>query len=91
MNEFSGEHLCSGPCKQTSDRQRACSERLRKTSKIEVKVEGKEERKKRRKHYYSNSTDTKVNIASPRTSFNCSVYIKLEESYSVILQLHFTL
>lgn len=34
--------------------------------------------------------NTKDNIASPRTSFNCSVYIKLEESYTVILQLHFT-
>lgn len=28
--------------------------------------------------------NTKDNIASPRTSFNCSVYIKLEESYTVI-------
>lgn len=35
--------------------------------------------------------NTKDNIASSRTSFNCSVYIKLEESYRVILQLHFTL
>lgn len=35
--------------------------------------------------------DTKDSIALSRTSFNCSVYIKLEESYAVMLQLHFTL
>lgn len=35
--------------------------------------------------------DNKVSIAFPMTSFNCSVYIKFEESYIVILQIHFTL
>ncbi len=74
------------------------SERLRETSKIEERFEGKRRRKEERRKEGSIiiwtaqvNRNTKDNIASSRTSFNCSVYIKLEESYTVILQLHFTL
>lgn len=81
----------SGP--GSVNKPRAAESVLRKAQK-DIKDRGKVGRKERRKHYYSNSTgyrNTKDNIASPRTSFNCSVYIKLEESYTVILQLHYTL
>lgn len=53
MSVFSEEHLWSGTKEINGRQQRACSERLRKTSQIEGLVKGREGRK----HYYSNSTD----------------------------------
>lgn len=68
---------------------RAAESVLRKAQK-DIKEREKERRKggkERRKHILLTAQvnrNTKDNIASLRTSLDCSVYIKLEESYTVI-------
>lgn len=69
---------------------RAAESVLRKAQK-DIKERDREkerkEGKERRKHIIPTAQvnrNTKDNIASLRTSFDCSVYIKLEESYTVI-------
>lgn len=85
--------VCRGESRPWSgghvNKQRASSERLREEREGTCEEGGREGRIIVLTAQVNRNT--KDNIASPRTSFSCSVYIKLEESYTVILQLHFTL
>ncbi|MEQ2282953.1 hypothetical protein AMECASPLE_006167 [Ameca splendens] len=70
------------------------AERALRKAQIDIKDRGKDEGRKVGSINIllaQVNRNTKDNIAFSRTSFNCSVYIKLEESYAVVLQLHFTL